>query len=81
MYHFTFKRNIMHFVKQLVSPIILGGVSALVLWPVDIFTADYNIILSFIVKSIVELIIFVAYIQLSGEFDLIGEVKKRLLHK
>jgi PST family polysaccharide transporter len=81
MYHFTFKRNIMHFVKQLVSPIILGGVSALVLWPVDIFTIDYNIILSFIVKSIVELIIFVAYIQLSGEFDLIGEVKKRLLHR
>jgi hypothetical protein len=33
------------------------------------------------VKSIVELIIFVAYIQLSGEFDLIGEVKKRLLHR
>jgi PST family polysaccharide transporter len=81
MYHYTFKRSLTYFIKQLMSPIVLSVISAAALWPVDLFTASYNIILSFVIKSVVELIVFVAYIQLSGEFDLIGEVKKRLLHK
>jgi hypothetical protein len=81
MYHYTFKRSLTYFVEQLVSPIVLSVISAAVLWPIDLFTANYNIILSFVIKSVVELIVFVAYIQLSGELDLIGEVKKRLLHK
>jgi PST family polysaccharide transporter len=81
MYRYTFRRNPMHFVKQLISPIILGIISALILWPVDKFTADFSIIISFIIKSVIELVVFITYIQLSGEMDLIGEVKKRLFHK
>jgi PST family polysaccharide transporter len=80
MYFHTFKRSIVPFVKQLISPAILGVVSALVLWPIDLLTADINIFISFCIKSATELVVFVAYIQLTKELDIIGEVKKRLLH-
>jgi PST family polysaccharide transporter len=80
MYYVTFRRSATFFVRQLVSPIILGVVSAVALFITDTLIGEINIFVSLIIKSVVELIVFVAYIQLSKEYDIIGEVKKRLLH-
>ena len=76
MYLYTFKRSISCFAKQLFSPIILSLILVAVLYPIYLLTEDYNIFLSLTIKSIVVIIIFGLYIQLTHEYNILSKVKK-----
>lgn len=77
MYRITLKRNIRFFVKQLISPLFASGVLLAALYPLSEVTVGMNLFLSLTVKGILFLVIVGGYIQLSGEYDLIGKIRKK----
>lgn len=76
MYHVTFKkRMIKGFVKQLISPLIISSILILILYPLDMLTANFPILLSIIIKGTAFLLVFGLYIQLTKEYDLVQKIK------
>ncbi|MDL2264965.1 lipopolysaccharide biosynthesis protein [Parabacteroides sp. OttesenSCG-928-G07] len=75
MYNVTFKRNMVSFFKQLVSPILATIILAVVLYGTSIFIDHLHIIITLIIKGCLFLLITIAYIQLSREYDIIGKLK------
>lgn len=78
MYRITFKRNFLLFARQLVSPIIVSLLVALCLLPLYHIMGGINIFITLIVKSIISLIIFGVYIQMTGTYDIISKAKNIL---
>ena len=78
MYFITFKRNIIYFIKQLVSPLILSAILVAVLFPITHLVQEYNIYFTFALKFATSFIIFGFYIQLSHQYDLVGKFKNIL---
>jgi teichuronic acid exporter len=81
MYHITLKRNIFLFIRQLISPLIISAILIAILYPINILTQDMNIIISILIKGIIFLTIYVAYIQLTKEYDIIGKAKSIIINK
>jgi teichuronic acid exporter len=81
MYHITFKRNAYHFIKQLISPIIISAILVGVMIPVNLLTQNFNIVFSLIIKGIIFASIYGSYIQFTGEYDLIGKAKSMINKK
>lgn len=75
MYRVTFKRSARHFVRQLLSPLLLSAICAVALFPLYYGLAGGNILVTLIVKGFVFFVIFGGYIQLSHEYDIVGKVK------
>lgn len=75
MYHVTFHRKALPFIKQLISPICASAVMAICLIPLQSVMEGINIILSLVVKGVVGCIVFAAYIQLTHEYDIIGKIQ------
>jgi len=78
MYIVVFRRNILSFVKQFISPLIA---SAILIVANLLFTRLIQIdhlIPSLIAKCAISFIILFLYIQLSGEYDLYGKAKSLL---
>ena len=75
MYRVTLHRNLRHFAVQLVSPLAVSVLLIAVLYPLSLLTEGGNIFLTLIVKSIIFFCIFGCYIQLTGEYDIIGKAK------
>lgn len=75
MYRVTLGRSLWPFVKQLVSPVLLSVVCAAALLPLHDALAEGNIFMTLIMKGMVFLAIFVVYIQVSGEYDILEKVK------
>lgn len=75
MYHITFKRNMIHFFKQLASPILATFILAAVLYGTSILIEHLHIIITLIIKGFLFLMITITYIQLSKEYDIIGKLK------
>lgn len=77
MYRVTFRRNIKSFVNQLLSPLVVSALIAISLAPIYYAMEGMNIFVTVTVKGMVSFIIFVAYIQISREYDIIGKIKKQ----
>lgn len=73
MYRVTFRRNVWPFARQLLSPLVVSGIIAVCLFPLQSVLAETNIFISLMLKSFVSLIIFGGYIQATHEYDIIGK--------
>lgn len=76
MYCVLFKSGFMPFLKQIISPLVLSMVLAVVLCLISQFTAPLNMILSFCIKGFVAAVVFFIYIQFSGEYNLFMKMKE-----
>lgn len=75
MYQVTLHRSLRNFVAQLISPLVISILLTAVLYPLSLLTKEETFFLTLIVKSIIFFIIFGCYIQLTGEYDIIGKTK------
>lgn len=75
MYRVTFRRSLWPFIRQLISPLAVSGLIALVLLPMQYAMEGMNIFVTIIAKGIISFIIFGGYIQATHEFDIIGKVQ------
>ena len=75
MYRVTFRRSLWPFIRQLISPLAVSGLIALVLLPMQHAMEGMNIFVTIIAKGIISFIIFGGYIQATHEFDIIGKVQ------
>lgn len=75
MYHVTFRRNVWSFVRQLLSPLVISILIALVLLPMQYALEGMNIFVTIIAKGIASFIIFGIYIQMTHEYDIIGRMR------
>ena len=75
MYRVTFRRSVLPFVRQLLSPLAVSLLMAVILLPIQYATEGINIFLTIIVKSIVSFTIFGGYIQVTREYDLLGKIR------
>ena len=75
MYRVTFRRSVLPFVRQLLSPLAVSLLMAAILLPIQYATEGINIFLTIIVKSIVSFTIFGGYIQATREYDLFGKIR------
>ena len=75
MYRVTFRRSVLPFVRQLLSPMAVSLLMAAILLPIQYATEGINIFLTIIVKSIVSFTIFGGYIQVTREYDLFGKIR------
>lgn len=76
MYRVTLKRSIGHFIKQLLSPLLVSGLLIAVFYPISTWTENLNLIISLMIKGVLFLAVLGSYIQLTGEYNLIEKIKK-----
>lgn len=81
LYKVTLKLSIWPFVKQLISPLILTAILFLPLFFLDKYTSELNIIVSFIIKCAACTIVWAVYVQLRGDYDLLGKIKSIIRRK
>ena len=81
MYRVTLHRSLLPFIHQLASPLIASVLLAAALYPVYKLLNETNLILSLILKGLLFLLILGSYIQLTGEYDLLGKIIKHIKRK
>lgn len=76
MYSKVFKRNMLNLYKQLWPSLLLTALVVIVNAIILFFNlcTDY-IVFSLLIKSVLSLLIFVGFIQVTGEYDIITKVK------
>lgn len=80
MYYITLKkRNILLFFKQLISPSIISVILMIALYLINLLTSSYNIIISLLIKISVFILIYITYIQITKEYDIIKRIKNKEL--
>ncbi len=76
MYHITLKkRNAWLFVKQLISPLVVSIILTISLSIISLFIFQTSLYIRLIIKTTSFIIIFVTYIQVTQEYDIINRVK------
>lgn len=75
MYRVTFRRNLWPFTRQLISPLIVSGLIAMSLTPIQYALDGINIFMTIIAKGTISFIIFGGYIQATHEYDIFGKVR------
>lgn len=80
LYHYQFRRNMLHLYRQLISPLIITLLIGGVLYPLSLCSSDWNIVVSLCVKSLLALILWGGYLQWRKEYDIIAKVRN-ILHK
>lgn len=70
MYLVTFKMKIGRFFKILISPLVLSAILFMILLITSTYISFNNLILSLIFKSIVGVVIWVIYVQMTKTFDI-----------
>lgn len=78
MYRVTFERSAWPLIRQLFSPLVISALIAIALIPIQCTMEGMNIFITIIVKGIICFIIFGTYIQLTGEYDIIGKARSLL---
>lgn len=79
MYYVTFRLGMKQFVATLLSPLLLSFLVFLVLFVSTRYIVVDNMILSLIFKGFLWSVVYVAYIQLMKEYDIIKMIKNRML--
>lgn len=79
MYHTTLKRSMLHFWKQLLSPILLGAIIFFALYAITpTINTTLPRLISLIIKGGIFVIISIVYIQVTKEYDLIKILKPKI---
>ena len=78
MYKITFKQDLQTFWKQFVSPILLTGILIVCILPIYYVSDKYPIYISLLLKGCISAIVYVAYIQIKGEYDIINLIKSKI---
>lgn len=77
MYRVTFRRSAWPLVRQFISPLVVSGLIALALIPIQYILKDMNIFVTVTTKGIISFIIFGLYIQLTHEYDIIKKIRSK----
>lgn len=75
MYKFTLNRPFKNFIKILISPFILTIIILIILIPLSYCINGLNILLTALSKFITTILICIAYLQISKEYDFICKLK------
>lgn len=78
MYKITFKQGLHTFWRQLLSPILLTGILIICLLPIYCISDKCPIYISLLLKSGIFTIVYVAYIQIKGEYNIINLIKSKI---
>ncbi len=78
MYRYSLKTSILNFIKQFQSPIILSVILFSALLCISHLITIQNIFISALFKSVIFILIYGLYIQLTKEFDIYSKLKKKL---
>ena len=78
MYKITFKEDLWKFWKQFLSPILLTGILIVCLLPIYYISDKSSIYASLLLKGSVFTIIYVAYVQIRGEYNIINFIKSKI---
>lgn len=79
MYKVTFKMNMLPFWKQFSSPLTLCLILISLLFPGSKITEQLDLLIRFIIKGFILISTVAAYIQLTGEFNIISRIKSFLV--
>ncbi len=71
----TLKYPISDFIKKLIRPILIAVCLAIILLVIDKATINWNIIVTFTIKTIVSIVLTLALVQRYSEFDALGYLK------
>lgn len=75
LYFSVFKRNLFHFFKEMLSPLILTGIIVVVNLLITQIIFTSSLLLSLFIKSSISFIIFILYIQFTHELNLYDKIK------
>lgn len=78
MYKITFKQKMKSFWSQITSPILLSFILTISISPAYFFLDKSSIFFSLIIKSLIFATIYILYIQISGEYDIINLIKSKI---
>ncbi|MEY8612039.1 lipopolysaccharide biosynthesis protein [Parabacteroides segnis] len=78
MYKITFKEDLWKFWKQFLSPTLLTGILIVCLLPIYYISDKSSIYASLLLKGSVFTIIYVAYVQIRGEYNIINFIKSKI---
>lgn len=70
MFRVTFRFSMLNFWRQLISPLILSGITSIVLYPLHQVLGETSLLISLLIKGIAFVILMGLYIQFTGEYDL-----------
>lgn len=77
MYCITLHRSLKMFIRQILSPLLLSALLFCILYTFTPFI-DTSLLISLIIKGIIYVVTCLLYIQLTGEYNLIQQIKSRL---
>lgn len=76
MYSILFRVRLIVFIKNLLSPLLLTLILGAVLFFVALLTVQFDNIIALFIKGCVALIIAFIYIQFTGEYDIIRQMRE-----
>jgi len=71
----TLRYPIRYFIKKLIRPILISLCLAIVLQIIDKATINWNIVVTFTIKTIVSIVLTLALVQRYSEYDAVGYLK------
>ena len=71
----TLRYPISDFLKKLVCPILIAACLAIVLLAIDKATINWNIVVTFAIKTVVSIVLTLALVQRYSEYDAVGYFK------
>lgn len=77
MYRITFHRALKQLVRQLLHPLLLSGLLFFILYTLSPFI-NTSLLISLILKGTIYMVTSLLYIQLTGEYDIVKQIKTRL---
>ena len=78
MYKITFKQKMQSFWSQLTSPLLLSFILIICISPAYFLLDTLSIFFSLMIKVLTFAIIYILYIQISGEYDIINLIKSKI---
>ncbi|MDD4819458.1 MAG: lipopolysaccharide biosynthesis protein [Flavobacteriales bacterium] len=81
LYRTTFHMPMRDFWKQMLRPIILSIIIGVILFGISFLTENMPLFVSLIIKGIITLVIWIAFVQKTNEIDIIGKIKNKIHHK
>lgn len=78
MYYVTFKRKMNQFINVLISPLILSIILFVFLSVSSTFISFNNLILSLIIKSVLSLVVWGMFLQVTKTFDIMEKIRSVL---
>ena len=75
MYYYVFKKSILPFFKQLIPSLTAASILIISNLALNYFFEADNLLLSLVVKSAVNGIIALSFVQLTNEYDILGQLK------